>query len=104
MKKFVFFTIAFFSFNFVNATTAAFSEIPNAWRVESYAANLVMLWHTPAVCGNGMLSLPATATVVEHNRLYATVLSAKATGAKVFVQYNSDNGVCVITSFGVDSN
>jgi hypothetical protein len=103
MKKLLFFAVASLTVNFACAVASAFSETPTAWRVESYSANNVVIWHTPAACSNGLISLPDTATVTESNRLYATVMYAKATGAKMFIQYSNDTGSCVITSFGVDA-
>lgn len=79
-----------------------FSAVPTGWRLESYGANAVVLWYTPSVCATGQIVFSANAPTIEHNRLYATVLAAKASGAKVFVNYNVSGGVCTIVSFGID--
>ena len=48
-----------------------------------------------------MLSLPSTATATDANRLYATIVTAKNLGTKVFVYYDNSDPYCAISSFGV---
>lgn len=100
MKKLIIF-LALLSF-FITARADGFSEIPTKWRVESYGANGVVLWHTPSTCNTGQIVLFSNATLADHNRLYATVLAAKASNLSVFIYYTNNSGVCVITSFGLD--
>ena len=47
MKKFDLLFATFFSWNVAIAAAGAFSEAPVTWRLESYAANILVLWHTP---------------------------------------------------------
>ncbi len=102
-KKLLFLAAASLTINIATAADGGFSVVPTAWRLESYGANGVVLWFTPSRCGNGQILMPGTATLAEHNRLYATVLSAKATGGKVFINYNDDTGNCIIVSYGIDA-
>lgn len=102
MKKFFVLLSFYFFSGFVHAES--FSEIPSKWRLESYGATGVVLWTTPATCGNGQIFLPSTATLSDHNRLYATVSTAKAAGLKVFIYYSNDSGICTIVSYGLDGS
>lgn len=78
-----------------------FVAIPTNWQVESYSAQSVVLWYTPATCTNGEMFLPSTATATDHNRLYATVIAGKSANLPVFVWYTvNSQSQCVITSFG----
>lgn len=103
IKKLLFLFAASLTFSAATAAEGGFSVVPTAWRLESYGSNSVVIWYTPSRCGTGQIVLPATATLADHNRLYATVLSAKATGAKVFINYNDDTGSCIIISYGIDA-
>jgi hypothetical protein len=84
-----------------NACAAGFVGVPTGWKLESYGANAVALWNTPSSCGNGALGLPSTATAIDHNRLYATVMAAKLGNAQMFVYYEPKDNACIITSFGL---
>lgn len=102
MKKFFVLLSLLFISGLLKAES--FSEIPSKWRLESYSANGVVLWATPATCGYGQIFLPSNATLADHNRLYATVSIAKAAGLKVFIYYSNASGVCTIVSYGLDGS
>ena len=84
-----------------NALAEGFVGVPTGWKLESYGAAYVVLWHTPTPCSNGMLTLNSTSTLTEHNRLYATVMAAKMANAQMFVYYEQKGEACVIVSFGL---
>ena len=92
--------LLFFLANFAYAD--GFTVVPTGWRLESYGASNVVLWYTPSSCSSGQIVLPGSATQAEHNRLYATVMTGKAAGLKVFINYTAASGVCTIISFGLD--
>lgn len=85
-----------------NSYASGFSGVPTGWKLESYSQNNVVLWGTPATCLNGLIRLPSSATVVDHNRLYATVMAAKVANTAMFILYEQSNDGCIITSFGFD--
>jgi hypothetical protein len=74
----------------------------NSWRLQSYQGATVALWYTGSACTNGQLLLPAGESIDRHKLLAATVLSAKAMGAKMTIGYDIINGTCTITDFAVD--
>jgi hypothetical protein len=78
------------------------SGVPTAWRLQSYGTYAVTLYYTGSTCANGVLSLPSTATDRDNTRLYATIMAAKISGARVFAYY--DPATCLITSFGLMEN
>lgn len=82
-------------------TAQSVSAVPTAWRLENYVAGGVVLWYTPSTCANGQLSLPASAVKADHDRLFATISLAKATGKKAFVYYSNSGSSCLIVSFGM---
>lgn len=75
--------------------------VPSAWRLQNYLSGVVVVWYSGSGCASGRLSLPATATAADANRLYATINAAKNMGTKVFVYYDSADANCTISSFGV---
>lgn len=75
--------------------------VPSAWRLENYSPGQVVVWYSGSSCVNGQLTLPPTAPAADHGRLYATILAAKTTSAKVFVRYESTSPGCPIASFGM---
>lgn len=85
------------------AETRSVEGVPTGWRLESYGEKTVALWHTPSACTNGFISLPAGASAIEHNRLYATILAAKMAKEKIFIYYNFEAGNCTIISYGTDA-
>lgn len=74
----------------------------NAWRIQSYNGSTVALWYTGSACTNGQLLLPASESNDRHKLLAATMLSAKAMGAKMTIGYDIINGTCTITDFALD--
>lgn len=74
---------------------------PSSWRIENYTGGNVVAWFTGSPCTNGQLTLASNATVQDHTRFYATVMSAKAANTKIFVQYDKDLPGCPLSSFGV---
>jgi hypothetical protein len=82
-------------------TVQQLSVVPTAWRLENYVAGGVVLWFISSICTNGQLSLPVNSVKTDHDRLFATISLAKATGKKAFVRYTSDGSTCLIASFGM---
>jgi hypothetical protein len=82
-------------------TVQQLSVVPTSWRLENYVASGVVLWFTSSTCTNGQLSLPANSVKADHDRLFATISLAKATGKKAFVRYTSDGSSCLIARFGL---
>ncbi len=83
------------------AARVVVDAVPTAWKVESYGEKAVVLWFTPSTCASGQLVLPLTATAIEHNRLYGTVMAAKISGKKIFVMYERVDDACVLLSYGL---
>ena len=83
------------------AASAGFVGVPTMWRLESYGEKNVVLWFTPSKCANGKITLPSTATTVEHNRFYATIMAAKISNAPIFVFYDDAIDGCPIISYGL---
>ncbi|SHG75281.1 hypothetical protein [Massilia sp. CF038] len=81
--------------------SSGFTAVPSSWKLESYSERGVALWFTPSTCNMGSVGLPATATVTDHNRLYATVMAAKISGSKMFIYYDVVGVNCVIVSYGM---
>jgi hypothetical protein len=72
----------------------------SGWVLENYGnGGPVVIWYSGAVCENGSqnISLP-NPNAGEINRLWTTIMSAKVSGASIFVWY--DNKTCSIVSFG----
>ena len=88
----------------LNVHAAGFEGIPTTWKLESYGEKSVTLWYTPSTCPNGQLTLSPTATLAEHNRLYATILAAKAGNLRLFFYYDETRIGCPITSFGMSGS
>jgi hypothetical protein len=77
------------------------TAVPNGWRLQNYVPDTVTLWHTTSECTNGNLSLPATATKADRDRLFAVVMAGKAASKPVFVYYTVNGTSCTINSFGM---
>jgi hypothetical protein len=73
--------------------------VPTGWRLQNYVSNVVNIYFTGSACTSGALSLPANATSDDKNRLWSTILTAKATGRAVGIFYETVSGNCNITSF-----
>lgn len=73
--------------------------VPTGWRLENYISNDIRIWYavTVGVCPNG-ITFAASASGDDRNRLWATVMTAKATGRIMGIRYDSANN-CNIASF-----
>lgn len=104
MKKFSF-VLALLALSGVSsAATTALIGVPSGWRIENYVGGNVTVWFSGSACPNGQLTLPSTATAVDHSRLFATVLAGKNTGTRVFIYYDNAVAGCPIISFGAPEN
>ncbi len=74
--------------------------VPTGWRLENYvSSHSVVLWFTGAPdCTNGQMT-GAGMSQDDYNRLWSTILTAKATSQKVGIYYNASGGNCTIVSF-----
>jgi hypothetical protein len=90
---------------FLNPATAqtltGITAVPTSWLIQNYVPNQLVLWFTGSTCTNGQLVFPSTAIQADQDRLWATVLAAKATGQQIIVYYYVSGGGCFISSFGV---
>lgn len=84
------------------ASTSSINGVPTAWRLENYMGNYVVVWGAGAPECTGNLSFDTNATIDDRNRFWATIMTGKAAGKKVFVYY--DNTSCKIVSFGLLEN
>jgi hypothetical protein len=73
-----------------------------AWRLQNYVPNSVALYYTGSPCTSGSLVMPSTAVQADQDRLWALIMTSKATGNSVYMYYSEDAGVCTISSFGWD--
>jgi hypothetical protein len=74
--------------------------VPTDWKVENYVGSQVALWSTGSPC-NGALTLPSSATIADHDRLFALLMAAKLANRQIFVRYENTN--CELASFGMQS-
>lgn len=84
------------------ATPAAAAEgllegDPATWRLQNFVPNTVMAFFTGSPCSNGRLSFSTSATVQDKDRFFSMVLTARATGRKMGVYYDTTS--CEIYSF-----
>jgi len=82
------------------AEIIAMEVVPTAWKLENYVGNNVVVWYSGTTCNNGLLQFTDQATIDDKNRFWATIMSAKVSGKKVFVRYDNTNS-CKINSFGM---
>jgi hypothetical protein len=80
-----------------NATINSFEVVPTAIRMQDYLDGAVDLYFTPSTCGSGLVALGASAPTDSKNRLWSLILTAKTTGKKVGIYY--DSTTCFITNF-----
>lgn len=93
--------LAFSGFSYAAPTTLG-PVVPTNWRIENYVPGTVVIWYSGSNCGAGQqLSLPSSATAIDHSRLLATIAAAKAGSLKIFVIYDNAIAGCPITSFGI---
>lgn len=71
--------------------------VPNGWRLQNYVGGDLKIFFTGSPCGAGQLRLAGTDE--EKNRLWALILTAKASGKSVGIFYETSSGACNITSF-----
>lgn len=87
------------------ALATAHLEVPaSAIQVQSYGAVNPALFYTGSTCSTQHLNLDDSAPVDLQKLLWASVLSAKAAGARMSFDYDSSGDVCVIRSFAVMPN
>ena len=83
-----------------NATPVTDIESPTNWRLQDYVGSSVDVYFTGSAassCTSGLMQMPSTATTDEINRFWSLILTAKTTGAKVGVIY--DSVTCLISTF-----
>ena len=83
-----------------NATPVTDTESPLNWRLADYVGGPVAVFYTGSTassCSQGVMQMPSTATADEINRFWSLILTAKTTGAKVGVIY--DSVTCLISTF-----
>jgi hypothetical protein len=73
------------------------------WRLQNYVPNQIVLYFTGSPCTSGSLGLPSNAVQADQDRLWALILTSKATGSPVYIYYFNNGGVCTIASFGWDA-
>jgi len=84
------------------AMPAASAEVlmegdPANWRVQNYVPNSVVTYITGSPCQYGQLTYPPNATTEDKDRYFAMILTARSTGRRVGIFYESSN--CQIQSF-----
>jgi len=76
--------------------------VPTAWRLENYAGNNVVVWGAGAPECTGNISFDNNGTADDRNRFWATIMTGKTAGKKVFIYYDTTS--CKIISFGLLEN
>lgn len=71
--------------------------VPTGWRLQYYVGGDLYLYYTGSPCTSGQLHL--STTDAEKDRLWALMMTAKATGRSVGIYYETGSGTCNITSF-----
>lgn len=81
-------------------------EVPAAAiQIQTFGGLAPTLYNTGSVCSAGHLTLDHTIDGVEREKLvWATVLSAKATGARMSFDYDTTGDECWIRYFSVQPN
>lgn len=86
-----------------NAAMTLITNSPTAWRLENYDSGQIVLWFTTSKCTvNSQVVVPASLSQADKSRFWATVMTAKLTGKKIFVYYDDQATDCRIVSFGFD--
>lgn len=73
--------------------------IPIAWRLSQYSGGLLEMYFTGSTCAQGALTVPSSATDAVGDRLWATIVTAKADHLPVGVYYHVDGGQCLIDTY-----
>jgi len=100
IKLFVASLLLVFPFSGQSQGLIYLSAVPTAWRLQNYIPNAVVLYYTGSNCAQGILELSPSAVDADKNRLYATIMAAKASQLSVYVYYTQTATQCVIQSFG----
>jgi hypothetical protein len=69
------------------------------WRLQNYVPNNIAVYYTGSSCAQGSLTFGPTATADDRNRFYSLILTARSTGKKIGVFYETASGSCQIQSF-----
>jgi hypothetical protein len=75
-----------------------------AIQIQTYGTVSPVLFYTGSVCSNQHLNLDESSPLDVQKLLWASVLSAKATGGKMSFEYDYNGDACVIRSFSVMPN
>ena len=86
------------------ATSPAFADVNIespviGWRLQNYVPNNVVVYYTGSSCTSGSLTFGPAATADDRNRFYSLILTARSTGKKIGVFYETASGSCQIQSF-----
>jgi len=89
----------------MSAMATAHAEVQaSAVLIQSYGGVAPTLFYAGSVCTLGHLTLDPNDTQDRQKLLWASVLSAKATGGKVNFDYDYNGDDCVIRAFAVMPN
>ncbi|MBW8859251.1 MAG: hypothetical protein JF570_05825 [Caulobacter sp.] len=69
------------------------------WRLQNYVPNNLVVYYTGSPCTSGSLTFGPAATADDRNRFYSLILTARSTGKKIGVFYETVSGGCQIQSF-----
>ncbi|WP_145727903.1 hypothetical protein [Nitrospirillum viridazoti] len=99
MKKIVgLLAVSFLFFPAASYAASGFvEEVPTKWRLQDYIPHVVVWFTSASQCPNGQLNLPSTASADLIERFWSTVMTAKVTGKKIGVTYDSSS--CTITDY-----
>lgn len=81
--------------------TAHLEVAASAIQIQSYGSVSPVLFYTGSVCSNQHLNLDDSSTADVQKLLWASVLSAKSTGAKISFDYDYNGDACIIRDFAV---
>lgn len=85
----------------VHSEIISLEVVPEAWKLENYINDNVVVWYAGSSCVNGRLLLPGNASLDDKNRLWSVIMAAKVSSKKVFVRYDNSTSSCFIESFGM---
>lgn len=71
----------------------------SGWRLQNYVPNNITVFFTGSSCAQGALTFGTAATADDRNRFYSLILTARTTGKKIGVFYETASGSCQIQSF-----
>ncbi len=71
----------------------------NAVRMQAYVPDLVVAFGAGSACFDGKIQLDTNASDAIRNRFWATLMTAKVTGKKLSVSYETTSGQCNVTNF-----